>query len=476
MQDSPNFSSEECPPENKISLKLHDPRTWNLAYLIPPVGVASAILWGLSNLAEHDLHTGKKPRILGIHGMFPKSFADKVAMSLAKNAPMFNILYGLTNTIGAGAQGYVLRCGAFGAFSAFTLLLSPMMMKNNRLALKVYQATMAGQPVAKEVLEQGVKLHNWSSLFNAVGPVGLLTGLFSITKVGQSHPSVILEHPHGNSWLEMTHGQVEGQRLGDILMRNVEKEWNAFADTFTNTHKYAKESLESWRKAIHNAVYGDPINPDNDASTNFFEPLTNGMFVPLMYSHATAGRVFYSSLAAAGFFTVLASSKQFIREPNLYEEGLKKLGHTLPEKTAQIIKFNKGMAIMLFWGNFAGTFAGLFTKFNDWPLALSLIYRTSGIAYGAAATESFFKLINVKNFGFLLKDGRVGPYDGRTWTKVGAFVQGTSYFANLLLKEVKEIRYQHSETQRRRETQRIGSHKSPATLQMEHSVANKKDM
>ncbi|MFM7469471.1 MAG: hypothetical protein ACKO37_08245 [Vampirovibrionales bacterium] len=417
-------------------LQLHNPRTWNLSTLIPPLGVGSAVLWGLGNLAEHDLHAGHTPKLLGIHKLFPKSVADTTALWMAKNAPMLNMVYGVTNTIGAYAQGYALRGSAFGAFTTFTALLTPMMMKNNALATKVYLAGKAGTPVAKDVLEQGVKLHNWSSLFNAVAPVGLLTGLFSITKVGQSRPDVKLEHPKGNSLSDMMEGQPEGHRLTNVLARNAKREWQAFADTLGHTPKYAKQSFGAWQKAFHGLAHPDPDHPERNALNRFLHPITNGMFVPLMYSHATAGRVLYSTLAAAGFFTVLAHAKQFIREPNLYEEGLKKLGHALPEKTPQVLKYNKGMATMLFWGNFAGAFAGLLTKFNDWPLPLSLVYRTSGIAYGAAAVESFFKLVNVKNFGPLLKDGRVGPYDGRTWTKVGAFIQGTSYFVNLLLKNM----------------------------------------
>jgi len=366
------------------------------------------------------------------------SFADRTALFLARNAPIFNVVYGVTNTVGALAQGYSMRAGAFGAFTTFTVLVSPMMLKNNYLAARVFLATKAGQPVAKEILDQGVKLHNWSSLFNAVAPVGLLTGLFSITKVAQSRQDTAakLEHLKGNSIMEMNEGQPEGQQAWDILRRNASLEMEAFCDTFGNTLKYGNESLGAWKKAFSNALYGDPEHPERDTLTNFLEPITDGMFVPLMYSHATAGRVFYSTLAAAGFFTVLAGSKEFIREPNLYEDGLKKLGTQLPEKTAQILKFNRRMAMMLFWGNFAGFFAGVFTKFHDWPLPLSLVYRTSGIAYGAAAVESFFKLINKKECGILLKNGRVGPYDGRTWTKVGAFIQGTSYFANLLLKDI----------------------------------------
>jgi hypothetical protein len=434
-------TSEHSPPTPSAQAKhvptqWYNPRTWNLSTLIPPLGVGSAVVWGLGNLAEHDLHAGHTPKLLGIHKLLPKAVADKTALVLAKNAPVLNTVYGLTNTVGAYAQGYALRGSAFGAFTTFTALLTPMMMKNNTLALKVYQANKAGTPLTKTMLEQGVNLHNWSSLFNAVAPVGLLTGLFSITKVGQSRPDVKLEHPKGNSLADMMEGQPEGHRLTDVLGRNAKKEWQAFADTLGHTPQYAKQSFGAWQKAFHGLTHPDPEHPKRGPISRFLHPITHGMFVPLMYSHAVAGRVLYSTLAAAGFFAVLANAKQFIREPNLYEEGLKKLGHALPEKTPQILKYNKGMASMLFWGNFAGAFAGLLTKFNDWPLPLSLVYRTSGIAYGAAAIESFFKLIDVKNFGPLLKDGRVGPYDGRTWTKVGAFIQGTSYFVNLLLKNM----------------------------------------
>jgi hypothetical protein len=427
-------------PSKSTSLLL-PPKQWNLSTLIPPVGVASALFWGLGNLAEHDLQAGHQPKLMLIHNLLPKAVANRGARFLAVNQPAINLVYGATNAVGAFAQGYALRGGAFSLFSAFSLALAPMMSKNNRLAMQVLDGKVAP---SLEVAKKGLALQDWSSLYNLVAPVGLLTGLFSITKVAQSSPGVKLEHPKGNSFAEMQEGQPEGKRLFDVLRRNMSTEWSSFIHTVGNTGPFAKESAHSFRQAVNNLMHSghEPKEPPEvheehkNPISRFLQPLTSGHFVPLSYAHATMGRVAFSAAAALAFFAVFPKARHAIREHSLYDDMLKKLGHSLPQKTSAMAGFGKGLDLLLLWGNLPGAFAGLFTKFNDWPLPLSSVYRTSGIAYGAAAVGSLLKFAGVKKLGPVYRDGMIGPYNGPTWVKIGAFIQGTSYFVNLLLKNM----------------------------------------
>jgi hypothetical protein len=104
------------------------------------------------------------------------------------------------------------------------------------------------------------------------------------------------------------------------------------------------------------------------------------------------------------------------------------------------------MNSFLIWGQLAGTPAGLFTRFNDWPGVLSSVYKTSGFAYGASAVGAVANMAGIKQFGKIpfakdlhfFKDGKVLGFDERTWTKIGAFIQGTSYFVNLSIKNFRK--------------------------------------
>jgi hypothetical protein len=89
----------------------------------------------------------------------------------------------------------------------------------------------------------------------------------------------------------------------------------------------------------------------------------------------------------------------------------------------------------LLWGSLAGSPAGLFTKFHDWPIELSTVYRTSGIAYGLTALGAVLDFAGCKNLGKFYRNGQILGLDKLTWTKIGAFIQGSSYFVNLMLKE-----------------------------------------
>lgn len=412
------------------------PRNWNLSLLIPPLGIASALVWGVSNIYEHSLQAGhalKLPFVKTTPAM------ARVLTRLAVAAPVINVAYGALNAVGALAQGYSMRTVAFGAFTLFSAALALPMLHNNRLAVTMAKklAELPKNPALKAEIEalakDGLKWHGLSSLYNAVAPVGLLTGLFSITKVAQSTPGMLVEHPVGDTWRQMTDEAPHRRSLFEVLGRNARLEWNSFLETAARSAHHARQALGDFAQAFRNLWDPPPHLQDQPAFARFMDPITSGMAVPLFYSHATLGRVLYSTLAA-GMFLGLGGAA--IRSKSVYDAALKAVGKAAEAAPAQAKGLNKVLSSLLVWGNFSGTPAGLFTRFNDWPLVLSSVYRTSGFAYGASALSSALKLAGVQKWGKFYHDGHILGFDERALTKIGAFIQGTSYFVNLLLKNL----------------------------------------
>jgi hypothetical protein len=393
-----------------------NPLDWNLSKIIPPLGILSSLAWGISNIAEHRIQDGHPPKTAWLN-------------KLGQKAPWLNLIYGALNAVGAFAQGYSIRGLAFTAFTLFSAFMTRIMLKDNALSQKLTR--QLGKKLTQEVAEQarqGLKLREWTSLYNAVAPIGLLTGLFSMTKVAQSSPDVELEHPKGNTLREMLFPANRKESLPTVLASNFKKEWGSFWKTISNTGSYTREALHDFRQAFRGLFSASPKQEDKGPAARFMEPITSGNSVPLFYAHATIGRVLASTIAALMFWRV---NRAALLKSSIYN---KLLGEAPQGSGNQAKWFNRALNTALIWGQLAGSPAGLFTQFNDWPIMLSTVYRTSGLAYGASALCALLSLGKIKSLGALYKDGKLLGFDERTWTKIGAFIQGTSYFVNLFIK------------------------------------------
>lgn len=403
-------------PQQASQVSLLNPMDWNLTKIIPPLGILSSLAWGVSNILEHKVQAGHPAKRAWLN-------------TLGQKAPILNLVYGVLNAVGAFAQGYSIRGLAFTAFTVFSAFMTRVMLKDNALSRKLTQAV--GQKVTPETLKQaqkGLKLREWTSLYNAVAPIGLLTGLFSMTKVAQSAPGVTLDHPQGNTLREMLNTPNEEESLPQVLFRNFKKEWGSFKKTAANSFDHSKEALNDFRLAFKGLFSPTPEQAEKSPVDRFMEPLTSGNTVSLFYTHATAGRVLASTIAALMFWKV---SRATLLKDSVYS---KILGQKT-EITGNKAKWtDRALNTALLWGQLAGAPAGLFTKFNDWPGVLSAAYRTSGLAYGASAICSLMNIGKIRQLGPLFRDGKLFGFDERTWTKIGAFIQGTSYFVNLFIK------------------------------------------
>lgn len=409
------------------------PMDWDLGKIIPPLGILSNVLWGISNVAEHHLQGGARPH-------------NKALMSLAMAAPVINVGYGALNTVGALAQGYSIRTFSFASFTLLSLLFARTMRKDNKytkIILEEGKKLSAHQLGA--LIQKGRQARAWTSLYNAVAPIGLLTGLFSITKVAQSTPSVKLEHPEGNTFRKMQWDALPGKKFSDVFLRNLQTEWHVFKSTLLNSLHHSRSTFKDITQAIRN-LYAPSQNQQNEHPiTRFLKPITDGHSVPLFYSQATVGRVLYSILASVLFMTGSRAlmvkqgvyGKDFLVRKSLYH----KIAHcNLDKGVTRNNYLGKALNMSILWGNLAGTAASMFTKFNDWPVLLSSVYRTSGIAYGSSAFCALLSACNIKSLGPVYQKGKLLGLDERIWTKIGAFIQGTSYFVNLLLKAQKSDR------------------------------------
>lgn len=153
----------------------------------------------------------------------------------------------------------------------------------------------------EKLAREGLKLHDISSLYNAVAPIGLLTGLFSITKVAQSTPGILVEHPKGDTIRHMTEEAAPGRSLGDVFWRNMRQEIDSFNDTARHSWRNFKRAMHDFGRAFRNISNPPPYMRDQSTFSRFMAPITDGPAVPLFYSHATLGRVLYSVMAAAMF-------------------------------------------------------------------------------------------------------------------------------------------------------------------------------
>lgn len=387
---------------------------WNLSKWVPLLGIASGLAWGSSNILEHKLQDGHLTR--------------KPLVALALAAPAINVVYGLLNTLGAAAQGYSIRTLAFSGFSLFSLAMLPLMMRDSHIAREVAERVGKGKfsESLTQLAKEGLKYRRFSSLYNAIAPIGMLTGLFSITKVAQSTPGVTLEHPTGNTLREMQLNAPTGKKMTDILARNFRTEWGSFWNILKDLPQQVRETAGSFKQAWQNFAHPSPETSDQNPISRFMQPLTEGQAVPFFYSKATTGRILSSTLAAALFFWV---NKQGLIKHTIYHtaQGIKPTEFAAANaKNATQTWLGRGVNAALIIGNLTGAPASLFTKFNDWPGFLSMAYRTSGIAYGISALSSLGSIFGKKFQPFHL--------DEWTWTKVGSFIQVTSYFVNLFLK------------------------------------------
>lgn len=379
-----------------------NPMDWNLNKLIPPLGVFINLLWGFGNITENQLHKNHLPK-------------NPLSRKLAVNLPIINVVYGAVNLLGAFVQGYAIRSLSFGSFTAFSAALLPMIARYNK-GLEHHLAT------GKLLPESIAALKKWTTLYNLVAPIGLLTGLFSITKVAQSTPNLTLEHPEGHTARHLFQEAPFGKDLPSILVRNAGQEWRSFTDALQNSGRHAVSAFKNFGQAFRNLFAPPPELADESPVTRFMKPITDGFLVPLCYAHATLGRVVASSIAALMFVGGLSLSGQ--------AKASSALGRYL----------YRAMNVALLWGQVVGgTPASLFTKFNDWPVTLSMAYRTSALAYSASAVCALMNLMGKKNVDVpilkaIYKDNKLFGLDEKIWTKVGAFIQGTSYFVNLLLK------------------------------------------
>eukprot|EP01103_Thecamoeba_quadrilineata_P003138 TRINITY_DN12951_c0_g1_i1.p1 TRINITY_DN12951_c0_g1~~TRINITY_DN12951_c0_g1_i1.p1 ORF type:complete len:519 (+),score=47.21 TRINITY_DN12951_c0_g1_i1:50-1606(+) len=409
-----------------------NPIDWNLRKVVPPLGIASSFMWGISNILEHGIHAGHPSRF-------------KVLVWIGQRAPYFNLFYGSFNAIGAFAQGYIMRGAAFTIFTGFSAVLARVMLRDNRLSLMLSkQLGKQLTPELEKLAKDGLKMRVWTTLYNAVAPIGMLTGLFSITKVAQSHPGVKLEHPDGHTFREFFFAENPDHRLPAVLRRNFHREWGSFVEVAQNSVQNAKDGVKAFNEGFWNVVSPSPDKAHLSVGKRFMDPIVSGNTVPLFYTHACMGRVLASTIAVFIFFRV---SRAALLKESVYTKILGtgpsgEVGNGVTS-SGRGKWTDRALNTALLWGQLAGAPAGLLTQFHDWPLPLSAVYRSSGLCYGASAICSILNLAKIKNFGPLIKGGKVLGFDERAWTKIGAFIQGTSYFVNLFFKNRKLEQEEH---------------------------------
>ncbi|MFM7468866.1 MAG: hypothetical protein ACKO37_05155 [Vampirovibrionales bacterium] len=412
----------------------------NIRKLVPIVGVGASLAWGVGNIAEHMLHDGHVK-------FFSKGITGKALLKLAQWLPVINVGYGAINATGAILNGYALRSLAFTAFSAISLLSAPKLLKGNQLFTTLLQkAQKEGFHEVSEAVkhpkfhawfkktftEEALNLKKFSALFNSTVPIGVLMGVFTLTKAAQSLQGVKLLHPHGDTLQELSdpHNPVP---VGKALVHNAKQELKAFGNIMTHLPKNTIESLKAFKKGLTRLGQQDTSTPVSHTSSqdaagksqpkglgklwcDFATPVFNSPFTATTYAITGLGR-----MISAAFAVSLASqgATHLLTKGNVMNQ----LAKHPPVTTPQAQKLMGGIGTFFLAGQLAGAISAVFTRFNDWNPTLSAVYRISAIPYALSG----FSAIN-RSF----KPLGLGAED---MAKFGAFIQATSYLMNLVLKD-----------------------------------------
>lgn len=412
-----------------------DPRHWNLRKAIPLVGTGVSLAWGVGNILEHMLHDG--------HGkVFANGQTGKLAAGLAKYLPLVNIGYGAVNTAGAFLNGYGMRTVAFGSYTLASTLAAPLLLKGNaRYAQLLNEARAKGFHEVKDALKDpafqawfhqhmpkdALALKKFHALFNATAPIGLLMGLFTITKVAQSTKGLDLQHPTGDTLAQLQDPNHPGPKPHTALVHNIRQELGAFGKTLANFPSSIAGSLQGWGKGLHRLQHPTPPHKcPEDGETHqrslgqmwkdFAHPIMESPFTGFTYALTGLGR-----MMSAGFALTMAAQggMSLLTKGNLITQLEK-----APKPPAPVnAKLMNAIGTTFLAGQFAGAVSALFTRFNDWNPVLSSFYRISAVPYalsGISALNRSFKPLGL------------GAED---LAKFGAFIQATSYFVNLLVKK-----------------------------------------
>jgi hypothetical protein len=396
-----------------------NPMHINARQWIPPIGVANALVWGIANIAEHQVQDGH----------IPKGMLKPVYTTLAKLTPLINVTYGLSNAAGAMANGYAWRSIAFALYGLLSGLTAPWVMKDTQTVLKLMNAKRLNNPeqIAR-LTKLGQKLRPITTVVNMTVPIGALLGLFTVTKAAQAKPGLDLPHPHGNSFAAMINHKE--QPLKTVLHQNLTTESQNWLQLISHTPEHVvqlfKDVGAGLRALVNPAsahVNGAHANAAQDKSPQdnntpaipqsawqrFTGPLMAGDSVSYLYALTAAGRV-GAALMALGLGLKFA--------PNLV--GHSPYGKQVVNSPQWAKLSQKAMSQILLVGQFAGGLSALFTKFNGWPAPLSVAYRFSSVPYIVSGICSASKKT-------------ILGFDAPAWAKIGAFIQGSSYFANLWL-------------------------------------------
>ncbi len=441
-------------PANPEPSPANNPLHWDLSKVVPVTGVGVSLLWGLANIAEHQLHEATP---LG------RGLLKGPLVALAVAAPAVNVAYGGINATAAAMNGYGWRTVAFTAYTLGSAALALLLLKDNHQALKL----------SRELAEKGFAhlddaLKNapfkqwfnqtftakdanrraWASVASASLPIGAMLGLFTMTKAAQSSSTFHLQHPVGSSVHSLLTGtDPERQQQGDdwwtTFKRNLKGESHTVATLIKDTPQVAKTTAhdihQGWQHLLnpHTAT----TNADGtlqDATLaqgqnagawqRFATPIMAGEGVALTYAWTGVGRLGAAAaaltLAGTGAKHLLAHNSPFAKL-----DALQALGEATPNLLQKSLKWGMGQSMLV--GQFAGSLSALFTRFGDWPMALSSVYRVSSLPYlvsGLVAAKA--PLPGVK---FLAKQ-----LDWQGWAKLGAFVQASAYMANLAFNQPAE--------------------------------------
>lgn len=387
---------------------------FNVSKAIPALGVIMNVAWGLANVMEHHIQEGHAPK-------------QAIFRYLGKAAPAINIIFGSTCMAEALVQGYGMRSAAFGLFTALSLVAAPFLWRDTRLATKIAK-NLAGSGLEK-IAKEGLWLRNITSAFNAVAPIAL-AGLFSVTKVPQSLPGSKIEHVEGKTLREMQVNPEGEHKLSVVLRKNLRTELSGFkhimSSIVTQFRNMGRDMAQGWR----NLTNPSPEMDGQSAWSRFSTPIIDGKSVPTFYSQAAFGRTL--SAIAAGTLFLFGARSVLAGSNTVYHDALKKIGKSIPTPKVSTPSEWLGRAVnlALLAGNLGGVPASLFTRFNDWPLMLSMGYRLSALPYGISAFFALAKLGGKKLTLFGL--------DERALTKMGTIIQGIPYSLNLFLKNMNQ--------------------------------------
>lgn len=424
-----------------------NPLHWDLSKAVPITGVGVSLLWGMANIAEHQLHEATP---LG-RGLLKGPLAK-----LAVAAPVVNVAYGGINALAAAMNGYGWRTVAFSAYAVGSVALAALLLKDNRQALKLSRElaekgfthlddALKNAPF-KEWFNQTFTAKDanrraWASVASASLPIGAMLGLFTMTKAAQSSSSFHLQHPVGSSVHSLLTGndpqrQQQGDDWWTTFKRNFKGESHTVATLIKDTPKVAKAASHDVQQGWHHLWHPDEAATTGDSTLQeaslaqgqtagawqrFTAPIMAGEGVALTYAWTGVGRVGAAlaalALAGTGAKHLLAQHSPFARL-----DALQAVGEATPNVLQKGLKWAMGQSMLA--GQFAGSLSALFTRFGDWPVALSSVYRVSSLPYlisGLVAAKA-----PIPGVKFLSKQ-----LDWQGWAKFGAFIQASSYMANL---------------------------------------------